>query len=237
MECKVKYFLLQILNHVLSYFFLYTKFTGVTIFALLRPHTKVSYRMSVHDMETIITDMKAFKAAGVAGFSFGALKADRTIDKDACCKVIETAGGLPVMFNRAFDMTSPARDQLHANIATLNGLGFKWLLSSGFCRSASNGLPGLAVIHDAIKDTSSNLILIPVGAITLENITEIIKFTRCVEYHVSVESKKSEQLKRFENDADFIRKVIDGNFHYQIDCRSLITLVGLGKSHLVKKLC
>lgn len=76
------------------------QFPNVTIFAMLRPHGKISYQHTDADMEILKADIKILLENGADGFVFGALTSSREIDVGRCQEIVDLAGGRPVTFHR-----------------------------------------------------------------------------------------------------------------------------------------
>lgn len=200
---------------------------------MLRPHSKISYRITSTDLDTIIADLVDLKAAGADGFVFGALTADRDIDVESCRKVIEQAGNSPVTFHRAFDMSSPAKQLV--NVSTLEHCGFARLLTSGFAETAEIGLNALIEIQNHIRENALKIKLMPGCGVTVNNAEKILMSTGCKEFHASAKSKCIEVIPKLKMDTVAISKEIDNNAHSVTDTDIVRQLVSIGKTYLAKK--
>lgn len=203
---------------------------------MLRPHSKISYRMSDTDFEIIIADMKALKDEGADGFVFGALTADREIDVEMCRKIIDAAGDYPVTFHRAFDMT-PHTKQFE-NVALIAGLGFTRILSSGFCRSADKGITALSEIQDYIAQNGLNVKLVPGCGVTVENAEEILETTGCSEFHASGKTRVTENIPRIKSKDGTTLDLIDvdeNNAYFTADRDTINKLVAIGQRSVQNK--
>lgn len=208
-------------------YFLFEKYPQSKIFAMLRPHGKISYRISDTDLETIITDMESLKENGIDGFVFGALTPNRDIDVEKCQNVIENANGLPVTFHRAFDMTLPSKKL--DNVDKIVSCGFTRILTSGFAETAEFGIDALTEIQRYITENSINLILMPGCGITIRNAEKILRISECREFHASCKTKVVEDIPRFDEDTAAISKEIDKNEHSLTDIVIVRKLVAIGK--------
>lgn len=200
---------------------------------MLRPHSKISFRFTSIDLETIVADMIDLKAAGADGFVFGALTDGRDIDTKSCRTVIQQAGTLPVTFHRAFDMSSPAK-QLD-NISLLEDCGFARLLTSGFAESAEVGLDALIEIQNYIRENGMKIKLMPGCGVTVNNAEKILLSTGCKEFHASAKSKCIENIPKLIMDTAAIVKEIDGNGYSVTDTDIVRKLVSIGKIYLSKE--
>lgn len=122
------------------------------------------------------TDIATAKSAGVAGFVFGVLKADGSIDAEANARLIERARPASVTFHRAFDMTPDPG----AALAALIELGVDRVLTSGQEPSAFEGAALLSALVEAAGD---RIIVMPGGGITPRNADQIVKITGAKEIH------------------------------------------------------
>ncbi|GFQ89045.1 copper homeostasis protein cutC, partial [Trichonephila clavata] len=99
------------------------------------------------------------------------------IDKTACCKLMIAAGGRPVTFHRAFDLTED--DRALNDVITL---GFKTILTSGRCKTASEGI---STIKNLIDRAGSEISIMPGSGINPLNIKRIAEETGAEEFHSS----------------------------------------------------
>lgn len=200
------------------------------VFAMLRPHGRISYQHSDIDMEIIKTDIESLIDGGADGFVFGALTADRSIDTAKCCRIVELARGLPVTFHRAFDMTIPADRFL--SVDEIAGCGFRRILSSGFESTAEKGAQSLAEINDYIRQKGYNLVLMPGCGVTIQNAAKILDVTGCQEFHSSAKIKAVESILKHDSDTPFIENDRTGN-SFNVTSRDIVQqLVNIGKVHL-----
>lgn len=91
------------------------------------------------ELEAMQEDITLLRELGADGFVFGVLQSSGEVDQDACQRLIETAGGKPCTFHRAFDKVP---DQLAA-LEIIIGLGFKRILTSGGKNSVPEGSSSL----------------------------------------------------------------------------------------------
>lgn len=196
---------------------------------MLRPHCRISFRMSDTDMETILTDMKVLHEYGVDGFVFGALTPTRDIDIEKCEQVIKNADGLSVTFHRAFDMTVPA--MRFENIEKITSCGFQRILTSGFAETSELGLLYLTEMQQYILDKKLNLCLMPGCGVTVNNAEQILRTTGCKEFHASAKNRRVENIPNNMTDTNAILKEIEQNSYSQTDREIVKQLVAIGKMY------
>lgn len=133
-------------------------------------------------------DVKYFKSNGADGIVFGALDENFQIDEEGCRKIL-TAWGRekPSTFHRAFDETKV--DEIERNVRLIASLGFSRLLTSGFERSAEQGVENLKEIQKHARGVS--LIVMPGAGVTSENAELISRETNCTEIHASARSARN----------------------------------------------
>ncbi|HET6621686.1 MAG TPA: copper homeostasis protein CutC [Dongiaceae bacterium] len=134
------------------------------------------------EIEMMVRDIAAAKAAGAAGVVFGCLTADGQVDGTLTRRLIQAARPLSVTFHRAFDV---ARDPLEA-LQTLIGLGIDRLLTSG---QEPNALEGAPLIRRLIELAAGRLIVMPGGGIAARNAARVVRETGAGEIHFAALSE------------------------------------------------
>ncbi|KAF1052815.1 MAG: Copper homeostasis protein CutC [Burkholderia gladioli] len=61
--------------------------------------------MPPDELAILVRDTQAALAAGASGIVFGALTAQGDIDTAALARIVDAAGGKPITFHRAFDVS------------------------------------------------------------------------------------------------------------------------------------
>lgn len=141
--------------------------TSPKTFVMIRPRGG-DFCYSDSEVLTIYNEINAIKKLNPAGFVFGALRSDGSVDVDLCEKVISWAKPFPVTFHRAFDQTTDAKKSLEELIA----LGFERILTSGLKNSA---LEGLTMLKE-LKALGEGKIQIMAGAgVNSSNVTAFVK--------------------------------------------------------------
>jgi copper homeostasis protein len=134
------------------------------------------------EVETMLRDIAAAKAARAGGVVFGCLTADGQIDGTLTQRLIAAARPLSVTFHRAFDV---ARDPVEA-LRALIGLGVDRLLTSG---QEPNALEGAPLIRRLIELAAGRLIIMPGGGITARNVGRVLQETGASEIHFAALSE------------------------------------------------
>jgi copper homeostasis protein len=134
------------------------------------------------EIEMMLHDIAAAKAARAGGVVFGCLTADGQVDRALTQRLVAAARPLTVTFHRAFDV---ARDPLEA-LQTLIGLGIDRLLTSG---QAPNALEGAPLIRRLIELAAGRVVVMPGGGITARNVARIVKDTGAGEIHFAALSE------------------------------------------------
>lgn len=89
-------------------------------------------------------DAEAMARAEVQDLVFGALTADRSVDVEACRRVMRAAPQAGWVFHRAFDLVEDWKSALDVVI----GLGFKRILTSGGAQTAPEGAERVQALID-----------------------------------------------------------------------------------------
>ena len=136
-----------------------------TIMTMIRPR---GGDFVYHDMEIAIMleDIRLTAQAGSQGVVFGALTADRKLDKVNLEKLIAASKGMEIVFHMAFDELSE-EDQLEA---------IDWLSQAGVTRILTRaGVSGdslekrFANYHRILEHAAGKIEILPGGGIDLDN--------------------------------------------------------------------
>lgn len=137
------------------------------VYIMIRPRGG-DFLYSSFEQKVIQAEIASIKKLNPAGFVFGALSSDGSVDKVLCKKVIDWCSPLPVTFHRAFDVSS----DLDLALSDVINLGFKRILTSGGSNSAIEGIEVLKKLSEKAGDS----IQIMAGAgVTIENLDEFVK--------------------------------------------------------------
>lgn len=150
--------------------------SGLETHVLIRPRTG-DFSYNTRELETILTDIHAVRAAGLTGVVIGAL-CDAALDLSALTQMIAAADGLTVTLHRAIDVVEDRAQALEQAVA----LGIHRILTSG---GAKNALSGVAEIA-RLQALAGNRIEIMAGAgITSKTAKQILARSGVQSLHAS----------------------------------------------------
>lgn len=159
-------------------FFLETlKITQIPVRVLVRVRPG-DFTWSSDEVEAMCFDIRWMRENGAAGFVLGALTREGHVDHVAMQQMVESAGGIPWTFHRAFDFCADPLNAMEEIIL----LGADTILTSGGAASAPEGAPLLkTLVHKA----GDRIRILAGGGITPDNILEIRDKTGCTAFHLS----------------------------------------------------
>ena len=149
----------------------------IPIYAMLRP-VGGHFNYSELDLEVMGQELKILKSFGADGFVFGVLRTDKTVDTEACEKLVNLAGELPCTFHRAFDQVPDPYRALQEIVE----VGFKRILTSGQQPRVGQGMD---LITGLLNRTSDDFIIMPGGGMKPEHINHLNQSGKLKEVHAS----------------------------------------------------
>lgn len=138
---------------------------AIPIYVMLRPRGG-HFQYSKDEIAQMSAALQQFKAAGANGFVFGALNAQRKVDKNACEKLLALAGEMPCTFHRAIDSTVA----IPQSVSELIALGFSSVLTTG---GAASALKGIKMIELLQKQYGAQICIMPGGGVRTDNVAAI----------------------------------------------------------------
>ncbi len=147
------------------------------IHVLIRPRAG-DFLYSNQEFDTILAEIKQFKALGVDGFVFGFLTPDGNLDAPRMAQAIAAAGGLPVTLHRAFDMTQ----DVFASLELAASLGVSTVLTSG---QAPDGLQGVGTLQALQQKAAGRITIMACGGINAAKIPIIHQQTGITTFHMA----------------------------------------------------
>jgi copper homeostasis protein len=147
------------------------------VHVLVRPRGG-DFVYSAAEVEVMLRDIAAVKAAGTAGIVIGALTPDGAVDRDLSARLVAAARPASVTFHRAFDA---APDPLAA-FEAVRALGVDRLLTSG---GAATALDGAAVIAELVRRSAGQIAILPGGGVTATTAAEVLRRSGARELHFS----------------------------------------------------
>ncbi len=149
----------------------------VETYALVRPRSG-DFVFDGHDVDAMLHDIDAIRAAGLAGVVIGANRADGSLDEEVLARLLEHAQGLGTTLHRAIDLVPDFAEATEIAVS----LGFERILTSGGAPTALEGLGQLALAHA----TARGRIRIMAGSgVRPDNVLELLGAVPVDEVHSS----------------------------------------------------
>lgn len=136
------------------------------------------------EVEAMLLDIEAAKAAGVDGVVFGCLNPDGTLDMEKNRRLKAAAGDLSTTFHRAFDV---CRDPFEA-LEQIISMGFDRILTSGQQATVPQGVD---LIAELVERAGDRIIMMPGSGVNEDNVLEIARKTGAQEFHMSARHRVS----------------------------------------------
>ncbi|ATF56615.1 copper homeostasis protein CutC [Streptococcus oralis] len=150
-----------------------------TIMTMIRPRGG-DFVYTDPEIEIMLEDIRLTAQAGSQGVVFGALTADKKLDKTNLEKLIAASKGMEIVFHMAFDELSD-EDQLEA---------IDWLSQAGVTRILTRaGLSGDSLekrfdhYHRILEHAAGKIEILPGGGIDLDNRQIFIDQLRVTQLH------------------------------------------------------
>lgn len=138
----------------------------VPICAMIRPRPG-GFRYSADELEAALADIKAVKAAGLAGIVTGATLPDGRLDLEVMARLRDAAAGLELVIHRAFDLAPDLDEALEQAIE----LGACRILTAGGTRAAPEGIDALARLSAQARD---RITIMAGGGVLPENTARLL---------------------------------------------------------------
>ncbi len=149
----------------------------VPVFAMIRPRNGL-FDFSSAEMQIMLEDIAAAKAAGLDGVVLGVQDTDGGLHMAHMARLMQAASGLGTTLHRVIDVVP---DPLLA-IDQAVELGMDRVLTSG---GAARATDGLDLIAQMVTRAAGRLSIMPGSGVTAENVTEVLKSTGATEAHAS----------------------------------------------------
>jgi copper homeostasis protein len=155
-----------VLNHV-----------NIPVNVMIRPRAG-NFVYTEEEFEQMKNEIIGFKDSGVAGFVFGCLNPDGTVNMAQNIALLALANPLPCTFHKAFDVCA----DLNKSLEDLIMLGFETVLTSGGAPTALDGVEQLLLL----KPIATGKINILVGgSVRSHNLQAIKAICGLNQYHSS----------------------------------------------------
>ena len=139
---------------------------GVPVVAMIRPRPG-DFLYSAGEIAVMLHDIRAVRAAGLAGIAIGATTADGRLNREAMGRMIDAAGPLAVTIHRAFDVTPDQGQALEDALA----LGVTRIMSAGHAAVAMDGIDRLRAL---VAVASGRVAIMAGGGVDAANATALI---------------------------------------------------------------
>ncbi|MCH2181023.1 MAG: hypothetical protein MK108_03375 [Mariniblastus sp.] len=149
----------------------------IPVVAMVRPRSG-DFCYEPHEWQTMIRSAQWLLAAGVSGLAFGAVTADRSVDRERCREMRDLVGEGELVFHKAFDHLA---DWSTASRQLID-LGIDRVMTSG----RADGCPaGLQVMRELVEETGGELNILPAGGISAANVIEVVRVLGIEQVHGS----------------------------------------------------
>jgi len=149
----------------------------IALYPIIRPRGG-DFLYSEDEFRVMQREVEYCKRAGCDGVVIGLLKADGSVDKERCARLVELAYPLGVTFHRAFDWTANPFEALEDIIS----LGFDRILTSG---QRPTAMEGAGLINELVREADERIIIMPGSGVRSSSIAALMEKTDAVEFHTS----------------------------------------------------
>lgn len=147
------------------------------VYALVRPRSG-DFVFGTHDIDAMLADIDAIRAAGLAGVVLGANLENGALDAPLLARLLDHAQGLGSTLHRAMDLVPDFAEATETAIT----LGFDRILTSGGAPSALEGLGQLALTH---ATAAGRIKVMAGGGLRPDNVLELLAAVPVDEVHSS----------------------------------------------------
>ena len=147
------------------------------VYAMIRPR-EGDFVFSFADLDQMLREIDAVRAARLAGVVFGASEPGGALDCDALALLQRHAAGLGTTLHRAFDLVPDPADALECAIE----LGFERILTSGGVAKAEDGVTVLAAL---VRQAAARISIMPGAGVRPGNAAKVLALTGAHEIHAS----------------------------------------------------
>ena len=164
------------------------KLLHIKLYVIIRPrggdflYSDLEYNIMTEDVRYCIN-------AGCDGIVIGILKADGTVDKERCKKLVDMARkwGVGVTFHRAFDVCA----DMYQAMEDIIDMGCERILTSG---GKTTAMEGSSVIFNLIKKAAGRIIIMPGSGVSESNVWDLVRYTGAKEIHSSARARVKSQM-------------------------------------------
>ncbi|MFL5613927.1 MAG: copper homeostasis protein CutC [Gemmatimonadaceae bacterium] len=149
---------------------------SIPVFVMIRPRGG-GFVYTNAERDVMRRDVLIARELGADGLVIGGLLPNGPVDRVLVGLMVEGAGGLPVTFHRAFDLTP----DLLAALESLIEAGVQRVLTAGGAATAAEGAAALATL---VRHAGSRLTVMAGGGVREQNVREIVSVSGVREVHV-----------------------------------------------------
>jgi copper homeostasis protein len=156
------------------------------VFAMIRPRAG-DFIYAEGEIADMCRTASRLRALGVHGLVTGALTNAQEIDRAATAALVDSAGGVPVTFHRAFDRVVDTS----AGLEQLVELGVTRVLTSGAAPTAFEGSDRLRAL---VSQSAGRITVLAGAGVRESNVRDLVLRTGVREVHTKLTDRASEQL-------------------------------------------
>jgi copper homeostasis protein len=145
------------------------------------------FLFSEEELDVMVHEVQACKAAGCEGVVIGMLLPDGRVDKINASRLVEKAYPMEVCFHRAFDWTRNPFEALEDIIE----IGCERILTSG---QQPTAIMGATLIRDLILQADGRIQIMPGSGIRADNISDLKNETGATQFHSSARTLKKSNM-------------------------------------------
>lgn len=149
---------------------------GTRAHAMIRPRSG-DFCFAAMEVDVMKADIRAVRAAGLAGVVLGANLPDGRLDADVLAVLVEAARGLDLTLHRAIDLTPDPLAAVDQAVA----LGFHRILSSGGEQTA---VAGIARLRAMMGHAAGRIVVMPGSGVSTATLP-VLKTLPFTEIHAS----------------------------------------------------
>jgi copper homeostasis protein len=163
----------------------------IPVYAMIRPRSG-DFVFDAREAESMLADIAAVRAAGLAGVVLGASLPDGRLDAGVLGRLATASEGLGRTLHRAFDLVPDLGEAVEAAV----GLGFERILTSGRAATAAEGVADLARTH---KLAAGRIVIMPGAGVRPQAVPDLARALPLAEVHASgaVAHPQQERAVRF----------------------------------------
>lgn len=150
----------------------------IPVVVMVRPRPG-PFQVSALELAALEAQVHAVRELGVAGVVLGAITDDGRIDRPALERLRTAAGGVPMVFHRAFDRCA----DLPRALEDLIDLGVQRVLTSG---GAPTAWEGRAALRELVELAAGRIEILAGGGIRQPQLTDLLAATGVEQVHASV---------------------------------------------------